>query len=75
MTDTQSLGTRDGGHQYEYACVLRAVSDQGMDSFGVGRLPYDLLDRVARRITDEIPGINRVAYDISDSAHSAVEWN
>ena len=75
LTDTQSLGTRDGGHQYEYACVLRAVSDQGMDSFGVGRLPYDLLDRVARRITDEIPGINRVAYDISDSAHSAVEWN
>ena len=74
LTDTQALGWRDDARSYEFACVLRAVSDQGLDSFSVGRLPYDLLDRAARRITMEIPGINRVAYDITDSAHSAVEW-
>jgi len=38
------------------------------------RLPYDVLDRVSRRIINEVPGINRVVYDISSKPPSTIEW-
>ena len=73
LTDTLTLG-RPGGAPYGYACALRAVSEQGVAGFTAGKLPYDLLDRIARRITGEIPGINRVTYDITDSSSAEIEW-
>ncbi|MBR6767842.1 MAG: GMP synthase (glutamine-hydrolyzing) [Clostridia bacterium] len=73
LTDTRTLGVRNGTGCYEYACVLRAVSQKGT-TFSVGRLPSDLLERVAERITHEVPGINRVVYDITGSNHSEIEW-
>ena len=74
LGDAGSLGRREGAYSYEYACALRAVSEQGALSYGVGRLPYDLLDRAAGRIIREVPGINRVTYDISPSDITAIEW-
>ena len=61
-------------YDYEYACVLRAVSEQSATAYAVGRLPYDLLDRAAGRIIAEVPGINRVSYDISPCDNTAIEW-
>ena len=72
LTDTLTLG-RPGGEPYGYACALRAVAEQGA-LFGAGKLPYDLLERIARRITSEAPGINRVVYDITDSSSAEIEW-
>ena len=74
LTNTFTLGQREGSGQYEYACVIRAVSENAGSGFSVGKLPYDLLDRLATRITQEIPGINRVVYDITDSDTAAIEW-
>ena len=59
---------------YEYVCMIRAVSEQGITAYSVGRLPYDLLDRVAGRIVAEVPGINRVTYDVSAGYNTAIEW-
>jgi len=73
LTDTRTIGVRDGQDVYEYACALRAVAQSGT-SFSVGRLPSDLLERVAERITAEVPGINRVVYDITGSDYSGIEW-
>jgi GMP synthase (glutamine-hydrolysing) len=74
LTDSRTLGRRDGRYAYEYACAIRAVSEQNTTAFSVGRLPYDLLDRVASRIIAETPGINRVVYDISPDDYTAIEW-
>lgn len=71
---SRTLGRRNDAYAYEYVCTLRAVSEQNTTSYSVGKLPYDLLDRVASRIIEEIPGINRVTYDISACDHSAIEW-
>lgn len=74
LGSSRTLGRRDGVYNYEYVCTVRAVTEQGATSYSVGRIPYDLLDRVASRIISEIPGINRVTYDISASENTAVEW-
>ena len=74
LMDERTLGRRNGAYVYEHACALRAVSEQGIQSYSVGKLPYDLLDRVAGRIIQEIPGINRVVYDISPWENTAIEW-
>ena len=73
LTDTRALG-RPGTGQRGYVCALRAVSRQGASGYSVGKLPYDLLDRVARRVTAEVPGISRVVLDITDSSAAEVEW-
>ena len=74
LSASRTLGRRDGVYDYEYACVLRAVSEQSATAYAVGRLPYDLLDRAAGRIIAEVPGINRVSYDISPCDNTAIEW-
>ena len=74
LGDAPTLGRRNGEYTYEFACALRAVSEQGATAYAVGKLPYDLLERVAGRIIAEVPGINRVTYDISPSEHTAIEW-
>ena len=74
LDDARTLGRRDGAFSREYACALRAVNVQGVQSYTVGKLPYDLLDRVAGRIIKEIPGINRVTYDISPCENTEMEW-
>ena len=74
LDDAKTLGRRDGAFSREYACVLRAVNVQGVQSYTVSKLPYDLLDRVAGRIIKEIPGLNRVTYDISPCENTEMEW-
>ena len=71
LTDTPAMLSNVG--EYAPALVLRAVSGQGA-GFAVGKLPYDLLDRVTRRVAEELPGVGRVAYDITGSEFAAVEW-
>ena len=73
LLDGGALAERSGAAAYGRACALRAVVEHG-DSFTIGKLPYDLLDRVGERIIAEVPGICRVLYDISGSACGAVEW-
>ena len=72
LTDTLAL--QRGMSGYGHALVLRAVSGQSPSSFIAGKLPYDLLDRVAQRVMREVPGIGRVVYDITGSDGAAVEW-
>ena len=62
--------TRD----YEEAACIRAVhSHDGMTADWV-HLPYDLLGRMSNRIINEVPGINRVAYDVSSKPPGTIEW-
>ena len=74
LTGLHSFGTRDGQTCYETAVALRAVSSSDAVTANAYRLPYDLLERVALRITTEIPGINRVLYDVTGKPSAMIEW-
>lgn len=74
LTDTKTVGKRDDARTYEYAAAIRAVnSSDGMTAQWVP-MPYDVLDRISSRIMEEVPGINRVVYDISSKPPATIEW-
>ena len=74
LTDIRTIGLRESGPCYEYVVALRAVSSQDAVSAYACRLPYDLLERVVQRITSEVPGVNRVVYDVTGKPTAMIEW-
>ena len=74
LTDTRTVGARDGARTYEYAAALRAVNSEDAMTAQWVRLPYDVLERISYRILHEVPGINRVVYDISSKPPATIEW-
>ncbi len=70
----KSVGVMGDGRTFESVAAIRAVtSTDGMTAEWV-RLPYDVLAKISRRITNEVRGINRVVYDISSKPPSTIEW-
>ena len=74
LTNTLTIGLRDGETVYEYACALRAIHGTDADNLTAAKLPYDLMDRVVQRITAQVPGINHVLYDITGKPTALPEW-
>lgn len=70
----KSVGVTDGKRTYGEAIVLRAVLSTDATSAQVAQLPYDLLETISRRITDEVEGVNRVMYDITPKPPGTIEW-
>lgn len=74
LLDARSTGIRNGERSYDHAVALRAINSFDAMSASVYRLPYDLLERVTIRITTEVPGINRVVYDLTCKPPATIEW-
>jgi GMP synthase (glutamine-hydrolysing) len=70
----KSVGVMGDGRRYDYVVTLRAVETIDFMTAHWARLPYDFLDLVSRRIINEVPGISRVAYDISGKPPATIEW-
>ncbi|HUO44539.1 MAG TPA: glutamine-hydrolyzing GMP synthase [Burkholderiales bacterium] len=70
----RSVGVMGDGRTYEYVVALRAVQTTDFMTAQWAELPHDLLSRVASRIINEVRGINRVVYDISNKPPATIEW-
>ncbi len=74
LLPVQSVGVMGDERTYENVCALRAVTSLDGMTADWAPLPYDFLARVSNRIINEVPGINRVVYDISSKPPATIEW-
>jgi len=74
VPDFRSTGVRDGARSFEYPVILRAINTVDAMTATVERLDWEVLERITRRILAEVPGVNRVLYDLSPKPPATIEW-
>ncbi len=74
LTNLRSVGVMGDGRTYDRAIALRGVTTSDFMTADWARIPYEVLDRVSGRIVNEVPGINRVLYDVTSKPPATIEF-
>ena len=74
VPDLKSVGVRDNLRAVENFVVIRAVNTREAMSATIEEIPYDVLNKIVKRIITEVPGINRVLYDLTPKPTGTIEW-
>ncbi|MDQ3591847.1 MAG: glutamine-hydrolyzing GMP synthase, partial [Actinomycetota bacterium] len=74
LAEVQSVGVQGDGRSYGHPVVLRPVTSEDAMTADWARLPYDVLERISTRITNEVPDVNRVTLDVTSKPPGTIEW-
>ncbi|MGA0862463.1 MAG: glutamine-hydrolyzing GMP synthase [Ilumatobacteraceae bacterium] len=74
LADIRSVGVMGDERTYGWPIIVRAVTSDDAMTADWARLPYDLLETLSSRIINEVPGINRVVYDVTSKPPGTIEW-
>lgn len=74
LTNIMAVGVSDGNRTYKYAVALRAVITDNFVTAKAANLDFAFLNAVAKRITSEVPQVNRVLYEVTDKPTSTIEF-
>lgn len=74
LADVRSVGVQGDGRTYGHPIVLRPVSSEDAMTADWSRLPYDVLEKISTRITNEVREINRVTLDLTSKPPGTIEW-
>ncbi len=74
VPDFKSVGVKDGKRYEGWPAIIRAVNTVDAMSATIEEIPYDVLHKITDRITNEVPGINRVLYDLTPKPIGTIEW-
>jgi GMP synthase (glutamine-hydrolysing) len=74
LAPIRSVGVMGDMRTYAHPIILRAVTSEDAMTANPARIPYEILERIGRRIVNEVVGVNRVVYDISSKPPATIEW-
>lgn len=74
VPNLRSVGVVDGKRTFAYPVIIRAVNTVDAMTASVERIDYELLEHITQRITNEVPGVNRVLYDLTPKPSGTIEW-
>jgi GMP synthase (glutamine-hydrolysing) len=70
----RTVGVMGDGRTYAHPIVVRAVTSEDAMTADFARLPWEVLERISTRVVGEVPGVNRVAYDVTSKPPGTIEW-
>ena len=74
VPDFKSVGVQDGQRTFDWPVILRAVNTVDAMIATIEEVPWPVLGKITQRITSEVPGVNRVLYDLTPKPSGTIEW-
>ena len=74
VPDFKSVGVRNNARSYDWPVIIRAVNTIDAMTASIEHIDWAILDKITKRILNEVPNINRVCYDMSPKPSSTIEW-